>query len=525
MTLSLITFIPLAVALLILFIPQKNSGLIKWLAVIATVLQLFLAFSIYQNFDTAKAGINQVDSYQFVENYSWVQADLGSLGKLEINYTMGIDGLSVTMLILTALIALMSVAASWKIEKSIKAYFITFLILDTAMMGVFCALDFFLFYIFWEMMLIPMYFLIGVWGGPRREYAAIKFFIYTFVGSLFMLLVIIGLYFSYVTNPGAAANELVHSFNMLTMMNQNNLVAGSLFSIDSWRMVGFVLMFIGFAIKIPMFPFHTWLPDAHVEAPTPISVILAAVLLKMGTYGLLRVAYPIFPDAVLYFSWTIGILGVINILYGALAAMGQTDYKKMIAYSSISHMGFVLLGMASMTSEGMVGAVIVMFSHGLISGMLFLIVGVLYDRAHHREIDGFGGIGKVMPIYTGITLFAFMASLGLPATSGFIGEALVFMGAYSVELTQVMTTVALLVIIVTAIYYLWTYQRIYTGELNQKYADLTDITGRELFTLIPLGILVILVGVYPQSYTSLITTSLNHLIDLIQANGSLFVNL
>lgn len=525
MSLSLITFIPLAVGLLILLVPQKNATVIRWMAILATAFQLFLAFSIYQNFDKSKAGINQADSYQFVENHEWINVSLGSYGKLEINYTMGIDGLSVTMLILTAIISLIGVISSWKIDKHIKGYFFCFLLLDAAMMGVFSALDFFLFYLFWEMMLIPMYFLIGIWGGPRREYAAIKFFLYTLAGSLFMLLVMIALYFSYVSNPGAPSNELVHSFNMITMMNPANLLPGSLMSFESWRMTAFVLLFIGFAIKIPMFPFHTWLPDAHVEAPTPISVVLAGVLLKMGTYGLLRIAYPIFPDAVLNFSWYIGLFGVINIIYGALAAMGQTDLKKMIAYSSISHMGFVLLGMASLSTEGMSGAVLVMFSHGLISGMLFLAVGVVYDRAHHREIDGFGGLAKQMPVYTAITLFAFMASLGLPLMSGFIGEALVFMGAFSTPLTQNLSIVATLGIILTAVYYLWTYQRVFTGELNPKYIGMEEVNGRELLMLIPLGILVLLVGIYPSIYTDLITTSLNHLNDFIKSSGSVVVQL
>lgn len=525
MILSGLIFIPMIIALLMIVVPKEKTAVFRWGAILASVIQLALVAILVQNYDLTKAGINEAAGYQFVENYSWIKVSAGSYGILDISYTLGIDGLSLPMLILTAFVGLIGVISSFSIEKYIKGYFISYLILLSAMTGVFAALDFFLFYLFWEMMLIPMYFLIGIWGGPRREYAAIKFFLYTFIGSLLMLLVIIGLYFSYVTNPGAAPEDMIHSFNMITMMNQGNLVAGSLLSVEHWRHVAFILMFLGFAVKIPMFPFHTWLPDAHVEAPTPISVILAGVLLKMGTYGLVRVLWPIFPESVLYFAWLIALFGVINILYGALTAMGQTDLKKLIAYSSISHMGFVLLGLASLTTEGTMGAMVQMFSHGIISAMLFLVVGVIYDRAHHRDIDGFGGLAKQMPVYAGITLFAFFASLGLPGLSGFVAEALVFMGGFSQPVTQNLTIIATLGMLITAIYYLWTYQKVFTGELNPKYTGLTEINGRELTMMTALGVSILLVGIYPSSLTDLMTVSVNHLNDLVKSAGTVMVGL
>lgn len=520
MILSALIFIPMLAALLLILVPKEKTDLFRWIALAASSIQLVLVAFLIQNYDQSLAGINLAEAYQFVEKFDWIRVSAGSYGILEITYFLGVDGLSLPMLILTALVGLIGVISSFTIDKHVKGYFISYLILLSAMTGVFVALDFFLFYLFWELMLIPMYFLIGIWGGPRREYAAIKFFLYTFIGSLLMLLVIIGLYFSYVTNPGAAPEQMVHSFSMISMMNQENLLPGSLLSAEHWRHIAFLLMFLGFAVKIPMFPFHTWLPDAHVEAPTPISVILAGVLLKMGTYGLVRVMMPVFPESWLYFAWGIGLFGVINILYGALAAMGQTDLKKLIAYSSVSHMGFVLLGLASLSTEGVTGAVYQMFSHGLISAMLFLAVGVIYDRAHHREIDGFGGLAKQMPVYAGWTLFAFFASLGLPALSGFVAEALVFMGSFSQPVTQNLAIVSTLGMLITAIYYLWTYQKVFTGELNPKYAGYPDLTGRELTMLSVLGASILIAGIYPSLLTDLMTSSVNHLNDLVKSAGT-----
>src|SRR6185437_5753536 len=383
--LTYMTFIPVAGAAIVLALPN-NAKLIRWVSAVATVPPLLMAIWLFKNFDRAVPG------FQFVEDYTWIPA-------YNISYTMGVDGLSISMILLTALLSFICIFASFGIEKAVKGYFALFLLLDAGMMGVFCALDFFLFYVFWEVMLLPMYFLIGIWGGPRREYAAIKFFLYTLFGSVLMLLAILALYFT--TNP--------HTFDMRVMM----------------------ALFIGFAIKIPAFPFHTWLPDAHVEAPTAISVILAGVLLKMGTYGILRVNFPILPAATHDLAWLfLGVVGTVNIVYGAMCAMAQTDYKKLIAYSSISHMGYVMLGLASFTAIGINGAVLQMFNHGTITAMLFILVGVVYDRAHHREINGFGGLAQQMPLYTGITGFAFFAALGLPGLSAFISEVLVLIGAW-----------------------------------------------------------------------------------------------
>lgn len=523
--LSLLIFIPLIVALLMVFLPKTQVAVFRWTALVATGLQLVLVGFILAGFDLSRVGVNDASTYQFVENYQWISVYAGSYGFLQINYTLGIDGLSVTMLIMSALIGFVGVISSWSITKHVKGYFISYLILVSAMTGVFVALDFFLFYLFWEMMLIPMYFLIGIWGGPRREYAAIKFFLYTFIGSLLMLLVVILFYFGTAINPEAHPSLQIHTFNMISMMDPANLLPGSLLTVDTWRTVAFVLMFIGFAVKIPMVPFHTWLPDAHVEAPTPISVILAGILLKMGTYGLARVAFPFFPDQVVMYAWTIGFLGVINIIYGALAAMGQTDLKKLIAYSSVSHMGFVLLGMASLTTEGMTGAVLQMFSHGLISAMLFLVVGVIYDRAHHRDIDGFGGLGHPMPRYTGFALFAFMASLGLPALSGFVAEALVFMGSYSDPVTRNLAMVSTLGMLITAIYYLWAYQRVYTGPVKEHYAGLSDLTSRETTMLVTLAVAILVVGVWPAIVTDLMSASVNQLNDWVRSTGSAMTKL
>jgi NADH-quinone oxidoreductase subunit M len=420
--------------------------------------------------------------YQFMERASWIPP-------FGIEYFVGIDGLSVTMVLLTALLCFLCMFASFGITTGVKGYFALFLMLDTGMMGVFCALDFFLVFVFWEMMLLPMYFLIGVWGGPRREYAAIKFFLYTLLGSVLLLVSI--LYFYFAADP--------HTFDMTVLGDQLRNKIPLQVQVLIW-----VALFVGFAIKIPAFPFHTWLPDAHVEAPTAISVILAGVLLKMGTYGILRINYGVLPEATLapfwggqsVAFWLLAALGTVNIVYGAMCAMAQTDLKKLVAYSSISHMGYVMLGMAAFTPQGINGAVLQMFNHGTITAMLFLLVGVIYDRAHHRNIDGFGGLASILPVYTGVTGLAFFAAMGLPGLSAFISEVLVLLGAW--QAYPALTVVAASAVILTAGYMLWALQRVYLGPPNEKYRTLPDMSGRELFTLIPLGAIVIFLGIYPR---------------------------
>jgi NADH-quinone oxidoreductase subunit M len=493
--LTYMTFIPLLGAVIVLCLPRNAHAMIKWVSVAATVPPLLLAIWLFVNFDRTAPG------FQFMQQAPWIPS-------FNIEYLVGVDGVSITMVLLTALLSFLCMFASWGIEKGVKGYFSLFLLLDTGMMGVFVALDFFLFFVFWEVMLLPMYFLIGIWGGPRREYAAIKFFLYTLLGSALMLLAILAFYFN-VTDPATGQS----TFNMIAMMNQANhsewLRSGLIFG-QSVPLVIWVALFIGFAIKIPAFPFHTWLPDAHVEAPTAISVILAGVLLKMGTYGILRINYGILPEASADLAYLfLGVLGAVNIVYGALCAMAQTDLKKLVAYSSVSHMGYVMLGMASLTPQGINGAVLQMFNHGTVTAMLFLLVGVIYDRAHHRNIDGFGGLASVMPVYTGVTAIAFFAALGLPGLSAFISEVLVLLGAW--QRYPVLTIIGATAVVLTAGYMLWTLQRIWLGTLNEKYADIPEINGRELFTLVPLAVIVIVLGVYPTAILDLMTASLDQL--------------
>ena len=348
--LSWATFLPIVGMILILLIPKEQRSAMKWTAAAVTFLQVVLAGLIYANFNYNLGGINSQEGMQFVEKASWI--NIKTLGHIRIEYFLGVDGISVPMVILTAIISFIAVFVSWNIDKAPKGYFAMLLLLDTGMMGVFVSLDFFLFYVFWELMLLPMYFLIGIWGGPRREYAAIKFFLYTLAGSVLMLLAMIALYFS-VSILDPTTGEKIHTFNMLAMMNPANFEAGSLLAGAGTylRTLAYFALFIGFAIKVPIFPFHTWLPDAHVEAPTAISVILAGVLLKMGTYGLIRISFPIFPELAQKFAFMLAILALINIVYGALCAMAQTDFKKLIAYSSVSHMGIVLLGMSALNTR------------------------------------------------------------------------------------------------------------------------------------------------------------------------------
>jgi NADH-quinone oxidoreductase subunit M len=503
--LSWLTFSPLLAVPIILLLPRSRPNLIRWAGVAGTAVPLLLSLYIFATYDRAGVGINEPESFQYIIQLPWIES-------FNIEYYMGLDGLSVTMVLLTALLSFLCIFASWNIEKGLKGYFSMFMLLEVGMMGVFCALDFFLFYLFWEVMLLPMYFLIGVWGGPRKIYAAIKFFLYTLFGSVLMLLCMLALYFK-----GG------HTFNMLELMQSSAMYNGDTLTLFGWTMnfakVMFVALFIGFAIKVPVFPFHTWLPDAHVEAPTAISVILAGVLLKMGTYGMLRVSFPIFPEATLWFAPFLAVLAVINIVYGALCAMAQTDFKKLIAYSSVSHMGFVLLGMASGTTQGMNGAILQMFNHGTITAMLFLLVGVIYDRAHHREINGFGGLMTQMPVYGSFTSLAFFAAIGLPGLSSFVSELLVLLGGW--RNYPAITVLCASGIVLGAAYMLWTLQRVFLGPLNEKYKTLQEINGREIFTLVPLAILTIVLGFYPHPILNMLRASTNHLVELVFEAGRL----
>ena len=492
--LTLLIFLPMMAVPIILFLPAKAHKTIRWTTIFFTAIQLAMAIYLLTIYNTKTA------DFQFVEKYSWIPA-------FNVEYHLGVDGLSVLMILLTPLICFIGIFASWNINKGVKGYFILYMILNTGMMGVFCSLDFFLFYVFWEVMLLPMYFLIGIWGGPRKEYAAIKFFLYTLFGSVLMLLVMLALYFS--STP--------HTFSIPELIKVSSTFKGTF-----W-LIAFIGLFIAFAIKVPAFPFHTWLPDAHTEAPTAISVILAGVLLKLGVYGLIRISLPILPDAAHSFALIMAIIGVINIIYGALCTMAQTDLKRMIAYSSISHMGFCLLGISVVCWVGvsadsaipaLTGAILQMFNHGCIAAMLFLIAGVIYDRAHHRDINGFGGLAIRMPLYAGMTTFAFFASMGLPGLSGFISEILVFLGAFKVY--PIIVVISVSGVVLTAGYFLWAMQRIFLGPLNEKYKDLPDINSREMFTLVPLGLIVLFVGVYPMPVINLISESVKNLITLVK---------
>lgn len=432
---------------------------------------------------------------RYVEYGTWIKT-------FNIHYFLGVDGLSMPLLILTGLLGIICVYYSFNIDKAVKAYMALFLILETGLLGVFASLDFFLFYVFWEIVLLPMYFLIGYWGGPRKLYAAIKFFIYTLLGSVVMLIAMLALYFK------AGHN----TFNLLTLIGSSPTFE---LEFQKWIFIG---LFAGFAIKVPIVPFHTWLPDAHVEAPTAISMMLAGVLLKMGGYGFFRFSYTLAPAyshgrAIVLF---IGILGLINMVYGALCAMAQRDFKSLVAYSSISHMGYVLLGLAALTDAGIQGAALQMLNHGVSSAMMFLLVGIVYERAHHRNLDNFGGMGLQMPYYTGFATIGFFASLGLPGLNGFISEFLVFQGAFSsggpvtdagfwiansavYGLPRWIVYAALPAVVLTAGYILWTIQRVYLGEPKQeKYKSFPDLNLRETLTLIPLAGLCIWMGVQPQ---------------------------
>jgi NADH-quinone oxidoreductase subunit M len=467
----------------ILLAPKANTGLIKNIALAFTGIPLILATWLYFGiFDKSQGAM------QCVEQFAWIPL-------IDATYKVGVDGLSLALIWLTTLLLFIGVPASFGIQKSQKAYYALLLLLEVGILGVFVALDYFLFYVFWEIMLLPMYFLIGIWGGPRREYAAIKFFLYTLAGSVLMLVAIIALRLESGTFDIELMGELARA-GQLT--GAANLGGGALFGMKFTTWV-FWFLFVGFAIKVPVFPFHTWLPDAHVQAPTPISVILAGILLKLGGYGMLRACFPLVPAAFHQFAYVLAILGVISIIYGAFVALGQTDFKRMVAYSSVSHMGYVLLGFAALTEWGMSGAATQMFNHGTSSAALFLIVGVIYDRAHHRDLNGFGGLAQVMPRYWGFTTLGFFAALGLPGLAGFVSEALTLAGAYTADDARfkVLVVLSTIGIVITAAFLLFAMQRVFLGNLNEKYKDYSDMTFREMFCQAPLLFLCVLLGILP----------------------------
>jgi len=488
--LSSLIFIPLAGFLVILFLPKNNFNLVRWIASIFSFVPMIISFVLTYDYYFAYSG--SADMVYVEGPFKWISA-------ISAEYFLGADGISVPLLALTGLLSFISIIASFNIVNRVKEYFAFFLLLETGMMGVFCALDFFLFYVFWEVMLVPMYFLIGVWGGPRKEYAAIKFFLYTLFGSIFMLVSILVLYFT--SEP--------HTLNMLTLIQTAPSLGHSL------QLMCFAFLFVAFAIKVPVWPFHTWLPDAHVEAPTAVSVILAGVLLKMGTYGMLRISWPMFPEATRFFATPIAILGLIAIIYGALVSMAQKDLKKLVAYSSVSHMGYCMLALGAWGSvTAMAGCMFQMISHGLITGALFLLVGVLYDRAHTREIAAFGGLGVKLPVYTGLMVLFSMASLGLPGMSGFVSEFMVFIGAFSSF--KIIAALAVLGVVLTAAYMLRMVQRVFLGEFNMaKWGGLSEINVREILMVAPLAILTIVIGVYPSPLSNMMKATLENLVNLM----------
>jgi NADH-quinone oxidoreductase subunit M len=484
----------------ILFMKKEQVGAIRGVAAVVAAADLLLSLAALGLFKWALPGM------QLQEFGVWIPP-------LHVNYALGADGLSLPLVVLTTLLSLLSIVYSFRIQERVKEYMAFFLLLEVGMLGVFLSLDLVLFYVFWEISLVPMYFIIGIWGGPRRDYAAIKFFIYTLVGSLAMLLGILVLYFA-----GG------HTFDMVRLAQIQPLAMGG------WKAsLVFWGLFLGFAIKVPMFPFHTWLPDAHVEAPTAGSVILAGVLLKMGGYGFLRISLPIMPQQFRQFAIVIAILAVIAIVYGALVAMAQNDLKKLIAYSSVNHMGYVMLGICAAAATvptaanavskatALNGATLQMINHGLITGALFFLVGVIYDRAHLRDLDAFGGLAKQLPIYAGLMMFTCFASLGLPGLAGFVSEFLVFLGSFGAAglAYQIMTGISLLGVVFTAALFLWMIQRMFLGEPNPRWAGLKDMDRGELFAIVPLAVLTLAIGVYPLPILNMINVAMTHILTLV----------
>ncbi|MFH1687029.1 MAG: NADH-quinone oxidoreductase subunit M [bacterium] len=483
--LTLLTFFPSLGALLLLLIPKDRDDSVRSVTLIVAFITMLLSFLLWGMFDPVASGM------QFELNVPWISA-------FGISYHLGIDGISLLLIALTTILTMLSVLASWKaITQGVKGFFISILLLETGMIGVFCALDLFMFYVFWEVMLVPMYFLIGVWGGPRRIYAAIKFVLFTMFGSLLMLVAILWILFEYQKFSGE------YSFDILRLSQMPIAFRPQMYLFGAFA--------LAFAIKVPLWPLHTWLPDAHVEAPTAGSVILAGVLLKMGTYGFIRICLPMFPDASFAFVPYISVLALIAIIYGALVAMVQKDVKSLVAFSSVSHMGFVMLGLFALNMQGVEGAVMQMINHGVSTGALFLIVGMIYERRHTRMIADFGGLAKVMPFYSAVFLIVTLSSIGLPLTNGFVGEFLILLGTFKAN--NVYGIIAASGVILSACYMLWMFQRVVYGKVtNPENQKLTDITLREKLVILPLIVLIFWIGIYPKPIMDRIEPSVRHLL-------------
>jgi NADH-quinone oxidoreductase subunit M len=487
--LTWIVFLPLVGAAVVAMLPSDRAQYPKWVAAGFAAVGLGLTTWVTATFDRAHAAVQQ-----FTVNVPWVP-------QASIHYHVGVDGISITMLLLSALLGLVAIVASWKVTDRSKAYFAMLLLLQVGMNGVFVALDFVLFYVFWELVLVPMFFLIGMWGGTRREYASMKFFLYTLAGSVFMLVGILALYL----------NSRPNTFDMVELSRLG--ATGAFAGIGGWV---FALFFLGFAVKVPIWPLHTWLPDAHVEAPTAASVLLAGILLKMGAYGFIRVSLPMLPEASRAWAPFIALLAVISIIYGAAVAFAQTDLKKLVAYSSVSHMGFVMLGIAALNTQGIDGAVAVMFSHGVVTGMLFLLVGMVYERTHTREIARISGLSDRVPVIGGILAFASFASLGLPGLSGFVGEFLSLIGSWSsTHVPHWLTVFAAIGVLLAAAYMLWMVQRVILGTPSPDVAHISDATPREIGMLVPLIALTLIVGLWWGSILNFVDPAARVLVAIV----------
>ncbi|MCX7876621.1 MAG: NADH-quinone oxidoreductase subunit M [Melioribacteraceae bacterium] len=493
--LSILLLTPILGSILVLFFKDEQKNIIRWFGFVVSFIAFLISIIAYLKFDSSNS------NFQLTHQIIWIKS-------LNISYFVGVDGISLLLVLLTTFLTPLTFLSTWKaIDKKLRMFTFSMLLLEAGMIGVFISLDVFLFYIFWEMMLIPMYFIIGIWGGERRIYAAIKFFIFTMFGSLLMLVAIIWLAVYSSGSNGQFTTNLIELYKISPTIP---------LKIQSWMFAAF---FLSFAIKVPLFPLHTWLPDAHVEAPTAGSVILAGVLLKMGTYGLVRFCLPLFPQASINFAPIISVFAVIGIIYGALVSMVQTDMKKLVAYSSVSHLGFVVLGIFAMTVESVQGAVIQMVNHGLSTGALFLLVGIIYERTHRRDIAYYGGIAKLIPLYSVALMIAMLSSVGLPGLNGFIGEFLILIGSFKSNVLDNFwfTAFAATGVIFAAVYLLWMYQRVVFGNVTNQSLEneLTDLNTREFLVLIPIFIFIVWIGIYPSTFLNLTDSSVKNILQQV----------